>query len=288
MSEMSEQQRLEETWWERYAPDLHPAIRADYQRLKDTEKPHLQELQTADREQFPHMDGKNTVLRIEPSWGDVEYQIERAANFRTYLGAMREQWGIPTLEPQYVVGQSSSGEHVLYVFVEKIEEAVDFAEVVKTKDATLLAQYDELTTRLCAMFSATLREGGTVYPEVFRLDQYVVRKDSTDALPVCVDVSPEFGSVLEPNMTASTTYALKGDIEDSLRWLVEDSIHIKRATDGAGVRGTETVAALVAETLEAGLLRQDAAERLRFALEASDPSPVDVNDEWWDGEERVY
>lgn len=220
------------------------------------------------------------VVRIERSGlVEVDRTIKDAIEFSDYLSTLRDEWKIPTLTPQYVVGEDADGSANLYIVVDKLNNAKTFNDALERQDKSFLDQYERLGGRLCMILTETMEGGGPVYPEVFRLDQYVVADENAN-LPVLVDVEPTEGSMLVGGGKDRTP---DDCVEDSIRWLVEDVIYLQDAkSEGEGGLPLNSALYEMADTgYRVGFLDDSSYERVVQAIKTQDPSLVSVSDDWW-------
>ncbi|HTK39575.1 MAG TPA: hypothetical protein VL362_01790 [Patescibacteria group bacterium] len=265
-------------------PAKNPSLRSDYLPLLgrnaagEVIKPHLQLIET-------QTDGKK-VVRIEHvlSGHDIEREVAEINAFRSHLKFMRDHYGIAALEPRYVVGQhpmdparlGSSPDTVLYTLVNYIEHATSFEEVLDREDAAERRAFGELFAKIVALVGDTCRFGGPLYPEIYRLDQYVINADMPEQGPICVDVVPYMGCELPPSIEYLEDYTNRETLQDTLRWLVEDALCLDD-------EARDLVRQLVADQSVSGRLSDVVIRRINQAIETQDMQLVSVHGEsWWE------
>lgn len=260
---------------DRFKPENHPILNAARQfgQLEGPDKRHLLEF----------VDGRDGagVVRIELDGAhNLDKALADAVQFKDYLRKMRDEWGIPTLDPQFVVGADAHGSKNLYGFVQKIDNAKPFEDVIDHPKDDDLNKYRELAERLVHVLVEAMERGGYVYPEVMRLDQYLLVEDQP-GLPVFVDVTPESHAELMGDGINDVVGYAADHVEDSLRWLTEDIISLEVAAQGDAVVAYEQLKKAVHVAYLHGFLDEDVRERIELAISTSNPFLVSTDDGWW-------
>lgn len=267
-------------WQDRYAPGLHPAIDFDYHSLSDNSKPHLQE--------FVDKNNVKKVLRIESgAFVDLEEAELSANTFSAYLGVLHQN-GIATLDPIYSWAEDAKGDPTLYIVVDKIENPIHFTEVLDSMDNHHLLAYDHLAESLVGVIHQSCREGGWIFTDTFRLDQYVINDDNISQTLTLVDVAPEGGAQLPaPTDEVGSSHHRTETLNNALRWITEDVISLDRSLESES-NGRMRILNMLDDRAVTNLLESAVVERLRSALELNDSSLVDIDDkdEWWWGRPR--
>lgn len=272
---MIEHLPIQPSYSDRYKPENHPILNPEksFAPIGVARKPHLLEHDIDD--------SKAVVVRIEldraQNLGKI---LEESTQFSNYLQEMRDKWGIPTLEPEFAIGEDTLGSRNLYCLVQKVPNAKQFEEVIENKIVSELDQYRELAVRLGAMLTETVEQGGYIYPEIMRLDQYVT-KDQRDEMPMLVDVTPESGVPVHANMSKEDGVYAIDHIEDSIRWLAEDCIYLETAINDGAKPTYQALNQAVFTAYSHGLLREGAYIQIKQAIENDDPSLVSAENDWW-------
>ena len=177
---------------------------------------------------------ENLVVRTEEHrrspyyYGSPEEVMLEANRFRDFLSWIRKGYDIRTLDPQFFVGNidddgDTSSKFALHAVVPKIAEYSTFHDLVKSQSAAL-GTYMVLLQKLSNALGDICESGGMVYPDVFRLDQFVLPADDVDNDLVLVDIMPEHGENL-PSVYREGTYGIASHVVvDSVLWLCEDAM----------------------------------------------------------------
>lgn len=181
--------------------------------------------------QYPE---QSLVVRTEehrrsPYHYDSPEEVMLEANrFRDFLSWIREEYDIRALDPQFFLGNindygDTSSKFALHAVVPKIAEYSTFHDLVESKSAAL-GTYTRLLQKLSNALGDICEFGGMVYPDVFRLDQFVVPADDVDNDPILVDIMPEYGEKL-PSVYRKGTYGIASHhVVESALWLCEDAM----------------------------------------------------------------
>ena len=271
MTEFGQEENSHDTWDTRFAPGLHPAVGLDYKRLGSGGL-HLQEFVTEG--------GKPKILRIE--WGAVDdretavFEIEQFKLYSEYLRAN----GIAVAEAEYMVANDIKGTPCIYVTVDKIENAVSFGDILESgvTDGIVGAKlFDDLGVKLAGTLESLVVEGGSLSPEVYRFEQYIVDADNSSAGPILIDVSPEaLWHISDPSVK---TDSLNGNaFKRAMFCLTEDVLRLQKSYRGDDFASIDRIRGLVEKIKKSGLIDDEAINNLLAAIETGDASHLDFTE----------
>ena len=176
-----------------------------------------------------------------------------------------------------MVANDIKGTPCIYVTVDKIENAVSFGDILESgvTDGIVGAKlFDDLGVKLAGTLESLVVEGGSLSPEVYRFEQYIIDADNSNIGPVLVDVNPEMTWNLL-SQSSETTIFHKDAFKRAIFYLTEDVLKLQQSHAEGNLASIDCLQKLIDNARESGLIDDEAVGNLVAAIETGDTNLLD-------------